>query len=394
LTVDHRLRPESTAEAERVGAWLAVHSISQIILPWLGPKPDSDIQAAARAARYALLQGWCREAGILHLLLGHHRDDQAETLLLRLGRGSGVDGLSAMAEVQETAWVRLLRPLLTVPRTRLEASLAARGQTEWVDDPSNRNSAYARVRWRQALPGLAAEGLSPARLAATATRMGRARAALEAMVAETVLHRVDLHPAGYALVDRECLCTLSDELALRLLARLLLAVGGGVYPPRLERLERLLAGLRSVPAATRTLAGCRLEPYGDRVLVCREAAKVQGPVALPPGGIVVWDGRFRMAVAHSAPPGLVVQALGIQGWRRLVAESAGRLAGVPAAVRPSLPVIVDESGVSAAPHLGYNRGTGADSALRWIVPAPAFPLTVAGRCLVHGRDGIISRALP
>lgn len=118
LIVDHGLRRGSAAEAGRVRAWLRARGIGCRILRWRGAKPAANLQAAARAARYALLTGWCRKAGILHLLLAHQQDDQAETLLLRLGRGSGLDGLAAMAPLASGADLRLLRPLLDFPRAR------------------------------------------------------------------------------------------------------------------------------------------------------------------------------------------------------------------------------------------------------------------------------------
>ncbi|MBF0335348.1 MAG: tRNA lysidine(34) synthetase TilS, partial [Alphaproteobacteria bacterium] len=151
LTVDHRLRPESGAEAAQVAAWMASLGIGHHILARMGERPVGDLQAAARAARHALLEDWCRARGVPHLLLAHHREDQAETLLLRLARGSGLDGLAAMAPIAERPFARLLRPLLDVPRARLEATLERAGQS-WIDDPSNADRAYARVRLRGLMP--------------------------------------------------------------------------------------------------------------------------------------------------------------------------------------------------------------------------------------------------
>src|SRR5262249_35622350 len=114
LTVDHGLRPEGRAEAERVGAFCASRGIRHVVLEPAAPIDRRHLQEAARAARYAALAGWCRAAGCLHLLVGHQRDDQAETLLIRLGRGSGADGLAGMSALRELGPCRLLRPLLGV----------------------------------------------------------------------------------------------------------------------------------------------------------------------------------------------------------------------------------------------------------------------------------------
>lgn len=382
LTVDHGLRPDSAEEAARVSDWLAARGMAHHILPWTGPKPAADLQAAARAARYALLEGWCRAEGVLHLLLAHHQDDQAETVLLRLGRGSGVDGLSAMAPVQEGPFLRLLRPLLAVPPGRLRATLGALGQ-DWVEDPSNRNSAFARARLRQLMPALAAEGLTAERLAATASRLARARAALDGAVAEAAARFVVMEPAGFALVEPGCFARLPEEVASRLMVRLLLAVGGGAYPPRRERSAALLAALRGGEAVDRTLAGCRLTPWRGRLVVCREAARAQPPLALAPREEVVWDGRFRLRLAEDAPPGLSVGALGLQGWRRVADLCKGRtLPAIPPVARAALPAIYDELGISAVPHLGYNREGGRAEAFRSMVVTPSNPLTVVGHCLV------------
>lgn len=376
LTVDHRLRSESAAEAARVGEWLARAGIAHRVLAWEGAKPGSDLQAAARAARYRLLGEACAAEGILHLALAHHQGDQAETLLLRLGRGSGLEGLAAMAPERPTPWGRLVRPLLPMPRTRLEATLRQRGQ-DWISDPSNRNDAFARVRLRRLAGDLAAEGLTAGRLAATAGRLARAQVAIESMVAEAASRHVALDPAGYARLRPAALAGLPDEVGLRLLARLLLAVGGEAYTPRLERLERLHASLVSGLETARTLAGCRVVPLGDAVVVCREPARVEAPLDLLPGARIRWDGRFEAEVAPDAPPGLRLGALGA-GGRRKVAACMGRARPepVPACVCPTLPALYDERGILAAPYLGYNR-VGAARVLVGLRSAPTHVLTVS-----------------
>lgn len=372
VTVDHGLRPESADEAVQVRDWLVRRGISHHILTWDGDKPVADIQAAAREARYGLLGRFCAANSILHLLLAQHREDQAETLLLRLGRGSGVDGLSAMAAERPTRWGRVLRPLLDVPRLRLRAMLESAGQ-DWIEDSSNANPAYSRVRLRRLMPDLAAEGLCPERLAATAGRMGRARAALERAVAEAAARLVVLHPGGYARCDAAGLARLPDEIGLRLLARLLAVAGGGGYPPRLERLERLHGDIRGGLDRARTLAGCRVVPAGAELVVCREPARMAPPVPLTGGECFVWDGRFRVEVMPSPPPGLHLCGLG----RRWI-EAIGGGDRVPACARPTLPALFGEDGVSAVPHLGYNQCVTA-AALRVLEPAPSSRLTETGR---------------
>jgi tRNA(Ile)-lysidine synthase len=348
LTVDHRLRAESAAEAVQVGAWLARRGIAHSILTCPSePGGTGGIQAAARAARYALLEEWCRANGVLHLLLAHHRDDQAETLLLRLARGSGLEGLAAMAGVVERADCRLLRPLLGMPHARLVATLAAIFQP-WIEDPSNHDRAYARVRLRESATALAESGLSPARLAAAAARLGKARSTLETEVATLLAAAVELHPAGFARLDQTRLTAAPSAVGRRGLAAVLGAVGGAPFAPRSGRLDRLYDKLCQGLTGGRTLGGCRLVPRRGGVLVCREPAATAPSVAAVPGNIVYWDGRFRLRLAAEAPRGLSLGALG--------AAAVDAVGAVPAAVRPSLAALSDQKAVVAVPALGYLRG--------------------------------------
>ncbi|MGZ0246452.1 MAG: tRNA lysidine(34) synthetase TilS [Alphaproteobacteria bacterium] len=148
LTVDHGLRPEAGAEAAQVAAWCKAHGIAHQTLVWTGDKPDNGLQAAARDARYTLLHEWCHAQGHTELLVAHSQNDQAETYLMRMSRGSGIDGLAAMPLVSDRNGVRLIRPLLTVSRARIEATTAVRSLAT-VSDPSNRDRRYARVRVRR-----------------------------------------------------------------------------------------------------------------------------------------------------------------------------------------------------------------------------------------------------
>ena len=200
LTVDHRLGPNRRPRPgrSRLGSGGAASRMRR----WFARIRRSRETCRRRRAEHAiaLLSSWCRERGVLHLVLAHHLEDQAETLLLRLARGSGVDGLAAMAPVSETPTVRLLRPLLTVPKARLGATLEAVGQPH-VEDPSNESAAFRRVRLRHASSVLAREGLTAERLAATAARMARARAALDDAAARLLARAAALYPEGYAFLD-------------------------------------------------------------------------------------------------------------------------------------------------------------------------------------------------
>ncbi|MFN4281021.1 MAG: tRNA lysidine(34) synthetase TilS [Alphaproteobacteria bacterium] len=363
LTVDHGLRREAAAEARQVGRWLRAAGIAHKILRWSPPQaPKANIQMRAREARYGLMADWCRAHGIGDLLVAHHQEDQAETFLLRLARGSGLDGLAAMAAQSWRGELRLLRPLLDVPKAALIATLKRRKQP-WIEDPSNANSAYARVRLRALMPALAAEGLTAERLAETAARLGQARAALALACDELLARAAETHDAGYARIDAAAFAAAPREVALRALARLLVAFGGQDYTPRYDRLRRLADEMFAGGAAARTLAGCRLLPEiggggaDVRVLIVRETRDLAPPVAAGPGP-VAWDGRFILTMTGArARRGLTLGALGEAGWREARAQGA-ELGLLPRALAPTLPTLRDKAGLLAVPHLAWSRPRG------------------------------------
>ncbi len=382
LTVDHDLRPESAAEAAFVARTLAPLGLEHRVLRWSGVKPGSNVQAAARRARYDLLVRWCARRGLLHLALGHHLDDQAETLLLRLGRGSGLDGLAAMAAVVELPSLRLLRPLLGVPKARLSATLSMRGLS-WIEDSGNRDPAQARARIRLLMPGLAKEGLTAARLAAAAGHLGRARAALDLAIGRILARAVAIHPAGFARLEAGPLVAAPEEIALRALARVLMTIGGAEYTPRLERLQRLYGRIAAGLTRGATLGGCRIVPRRGQLLIVREAAAVSA-VTVRPGARLRWDGRFEVAVSRRARGRrgmpelgtLGLGALGTAGWAEVRAAAPGlRATQIPAPARPALPALRDAQGLLAVPHLGYERPDGAGFGLKSCLFRPSSGLT-------------------
>lgn len=349
LTVDHGLRPESTAEARRVGEASRRLGAGHRILVWRDPPRAGPVQEAARAARLALLAEACREAGCLHLLLAHHRDDQAETLLLRLGRGSGLDGLAGMAPQRRISGLRLLRPLLPVPKARLEATLRAAG-LGWSEDPSNRDPRHQRARLRRVLAAGEGEASAAAEVFAGLRRWGEGR------LAEALGRAAAFHPGGCARLDSALLRDLPAPLARRALAAVLQAVGGAPYPPRGEGLERLLAVLRRAPGRAATLGGCRLLPRDGGLLVVREAgAASRGPIR--PGESLLWDGRFRVRLAASVlAEGFELGPLGEGDRRGLAPGPAERsIPPVPGPARAALPALRHLDAVVAVPHLNLYR---------------------------------------
>jgi tRNA(Ile)-lysidine synthase len=349
LTVDHRLRAESAAEAKQVAAWCAALGVEHKTLVWRGAKPRSNIHAEARLARYGLLIGWCKRDRVSHLLVAHHLEDQAETVLLRLGRGSGVAGLAGMRPKLDLDGVAIVRPLLAVPKARLLATLEAFGQAS-IDDPSNRNEAYQRVQVRQALTLLAPAGVAAGNVAATAARMRRVEAALAAATAELLDRAMPLHKLGWCRVDVAALAAAPEEIALRALRQRLCQVGGDPLPPRLESLE----GFREVILAggVATLHRCAASRWRGGMVLCRELRHLPAAIAPPPA---LWDGRFALRREKS----LTVAPLGRAGVTTLRKAGFPMPDDVPGAVLPVLPAFLAGGEIVAVPSLGYFSGAHA-----------------------------------
>ena len=335
LTVDHRLRPAAAAEAEWVAARAKELGFAHETLVWAEDKPSTGIQAAARAARYGLMSRFCKQHDIPVVVTAHTRNDQAETVAMRLARGSGVDGLSGMALLSECGGVQLLRPLLPVARSDLEALLRSEGR-EWLEDPSNQSELYERVRIRKALRTLETLGISDDSLALTARRMRRARTALEISVAAFLQEHLTVHEAAYAELPMSTFLDAPEELALRALARITPAFGGIANPPQLARLEDACLKLRQRPSRL-TIGGCLLSLRRDDLVITREFGRLdRAQTPLQPGQTVQWDRRFTICAPDNYGETLMVRPLGADGLAA-IKQAGGGLAPVPRAAAMTLP---------------------------------------------------------
>jgi tRNA(Ile)-lysidine synthase len=242
VTVDHGLRAEAAREARAVKELARRLQVEHRTLRWTGPKPKAGVPAAARQARYRLLARAARSTGASHILTAHTSDDQAETLLMRLLRGSGIAGLSAMARESDRDGVRLARPLLSIPKSRLIATLDKAG-IGYADDPTNRDTAFTRPRLRALLPLLAAEGGDARSLARLAARLSRANQAVEVLTDGAERYLVLKGGAapredGREL-DAKAFAVLPEEIRLRLLMRAINRFGHE-GPAELGKVEALL----------------------------------------------------------------------------------------------------------------------------------------------------------
>ena len=267
VTVDHGLRTEAAREARDVKR-LARRSICPTArCAGRGAKPKTGLPAAARAARYRLLAQAARASGATHILTAHTRDDQAETLLMRMLRGSGIAGLAAMARETERDGVWLARPLLDVPKSQLVATLE-QAKIGFADDPTNRDTSYTRPRLRALMPALAEEGGDARNLARLAARLARANAALEVLAdgAERYLALRDRNDASRFGFDARAFAGLArgDPAAA---AQARDRPAGHEGPAELGKVEALLAALDRAIADGRdrlkqTLAGAAISLIG------------------------------------------------------------------------------------------------------------------------------------
>src|SRR5262249_9006890 len=283
VTVDHGLRRESAAEARAVKRLAQALGVTHRTMRWNGGKPATGLQEAARLARYPLLPPAGRAAQAPYILPAHTLDDQAETVLIRLSRGSGLTGLGAMAAMSPLpAAARsdlvLVRPLIELPKARLVATLA-RASIAYVDDPSNRDPRFARARLRAIMPALAREGLTAPRLALLARRLQRADAAIESAVdaAAAALSEGRWADRRAIPLDAPKFARLPAEAALRLLGRAI-ARTGNEGRLRLGKLERLYAALGSGNAGEtrrlrRTLAGALVSRTARTLMIERAPAR-------------------------------------------------------------------------------------------------------------------------
>jgi tRNA(Ile)-lysidine synthase len=306
VSVDHGLRPEAVEEIALVEDICAIYGIPHSTLRWTGWDGTGNLQDRARQARHDLIREWADVNDVCAVATGHTLDDQAETFLMRLARGSGVDGLSAMYDAEVFEGLRWVRPLLRSRRADLRDYLKSRNVV-WAEDPTNEDPGFDRVKFRQAAGALAELGLDAPTLAATADRMQVARQALEQATHDLAAQIAQPTDIGTVRIDRVGLLAAPPELQLRLLAHAIGWVSRQGYRTRLEPLRLALAAISDNRNAT--LGGCIVAVEKKAgVEVCRE------PKAVPESqdASALFDGRWRIE-ADLASGNRLLRALGEEG---------------------------------------------------------------------------------
>ncbi|MFM9941587.1 MAG: tRNA lysidine(34) synthetase TilS [Hyphomicrobiaceae bacterium] len=390
VTIDHGLREEAAAEAATVAAQAKALGLEHRTLSWTGPKPPTGIQAAARTARYSLLLNAACQMGAAAIVTAHTADDQAETVLMRLARGSGVDGLAGIPAVGQVVQrdasgepraYPVHRPFLGISRRRLLATLAATGSA-YSDDPSNQDPRFERVRVRDALVHLQALGVTRETIARAATRLQTAKAALD-HATDALWRAAVTEPHGLMLViDQQAVAAAPDEIGLRLLRRALARAGGAAKPADLAAIEhayqRLIRTAGGGPSAF-TLGGAIVEACpsqngapGTWIRLYREPDREGSPAAisLPPGGAAVWDARFWVEIDPEFPAPVEVGPLGAH-WASLAGlhNSFAQLA-IPAGAARAVPAFRMRGAVIAVPALAEVAQTRGDATLAAALDGP------------------------
>ncbi len=337
-TVDHGLRPEAAEEASHVARQAAALGLGHDILRWQGWDGRGNVQDHAREARYGLLAGWAKAHGLEMIALGHTADDQAETVLMRLGRAAGVDGLAGIPARRVAHDITFVRPALGLRRAALRAFLRDQ-EISWIDDPSNEDTRYDRVRARKLLPQLAELGLSAEALCDVAGNMRDARDALDWYTFTAARDHARVQTGAVAISQR-AFRTLPTEIARRLMIGALRWVGRGQYPPRRDAITRMVDDMR-LGAGAATLQGCIVLVRRGEIWIARESVAVADHVT---SADAIWDGRWCVPEAESEDAA-TIRALGDAGltqcpdWRAL---------GVPRAVALAAPALWQGDRVMAA----------------------------------------------
>lgn len=320
ITVDHGLRPETKHEIALVTDMCARWELPHHVEFWSGWKGQGNLQAAARDARYGLIADWAYGNQITHVALGHTADDQAETFLMRLARGAGVDGLSAMSPRRVQHGITWVRPFLRIERSALRTYLRA-SRLDWCEDPSNENRDFERIRVRDALTVLGSLGVQTEALVDVAQNMSRAREALDwqtflaAQDATTLMY-------GAIAIDLHKFRMLPAEIARRLIVHAITWIANSTYPPRRDAVATVLRAVRSLSGAT--LDGCQIAVENDVIWVFRELNALED-VTCEVGDM--WDDRW-LVTGPEDDPDIEVRALGyeqlsdIPDWRALGAPRA------------------------------------------------------------------------
>ena len=357
LVVDHGLRKESKNEAKLVCKNAKLLGFKSKILKWEGDKPKTRIQEIARKKRYQLMTSWCKKEGIEKLFLAHHLDDQVETFLMRLGKGSGVDGLAVMNFLTETSSLQLVRPFLEIPKNRFSDILDL-SNLKWISDPSNFNLNYKRSRIRKVLPVLSKEGINSKQIGLVIKRMRYAKDALNSQT-EILLEKYlsNIQDIAYFLNKNLFQETKESEILFRILEKIIMNISGSIYPPRRKKLENILIWLlKENNTSAKTLDGVIIRKRKGEFIFYREPDDCYKSATIRPltSKYSCLDYRFFIKSINSH--NFQIRALGDAGAKILKEKKLLKRQGfqnVPLSAWKTAPGIWSKKRLISVPSLGY-----------------------------------------
>lgn len=340
LIVDHKLRDNSTAEALKTHAFLAKQDISAEIITWEGEKPLSNIHQTARKKRYELLIDFCKSQSISTLMTAHHFEDQAETILLRIIRGTGIEGLRGIDQVRTESGIRILRPLLCFSKNEMMEALKT-SNWEWIEDPSNHHPRFERTKVRNLLKQFENPALIIKRLNLLAENARRNHEFIEHFVREKFRELCIFNNLGYITIKREPYSVLLPEVRLRLLTKVLKLISGNKIVSRLNSLKTadnfLLQAYKDKPSIT--FSDCEIIRGNGDITVTKEMRAVQKSLKLPKDKWIAWDNRY---IVMAKIDGLRIGSLGKSGLK--VLKSIGKYTLPTAKIMHQSPAIFTENG--------------------------------------------------
>ena len=342
VTVDHSLRDESAEEAQHVKKELEKFHISHEIIKYSGPKPKTRIQEIARKYRYKLLGDFCKSRNIYHLLIGHHSLDQKETCLMRNWRDSGFIGLAGMSAVREFKNHRLLRPMLNLDPKKLKEYLTE-NKVIWIEDVSNKNNFYLRVRARQYLSRSSWE---------IGTFFAKKRIELEMKLSKWFSLNAEVSSFGYVRINFKEFLISEKYLRKQILSRSISTVGGLEYSPSFSSLNLISEHFDNF-STSKALGGCLIFKKLDSLFIVREIRNNEPKKIISNGGSIIWDRRFIVKMSKTNEKQIKLHRLGRKGFEQI--RNAGYYrynSNIPKVALFSLPALWERDKVVSVPHLG------------------------------------------
>ena len=369
LTVDHGLRKESAREAAQVKSWLTKRGVPHVTLLLDHPFPRHGIQAFARKWRFQLIGDWCRINLVDEVMLAHTIEDQMETICMRILADSGPEGLSGMRHNTVVGGLRILRPLLKIPKGRLIATCKALNQ-DWIVDPSNLDMKYYRVKIRQLMPDIERAGLERNKGVRLASAMGKLRNAFDNFSASFIKNNGGILKTGIAWINVPGFEKMPNKFKELLLLRLLITIGGAAWPSSKKKITRLIESLKQEKVTRTTLGGCVIEKTTlGKIWIYREIKRRCLSVVIMPGEKRRWDNRFE--VFQNFDKKLILEPLGEQGWRKIKRKEISGFSDIfdfsmPFHARITIPVARSLDDSFIIPHFGMTDYTNCEKPLNAI----------------------------